>query len=290
MIRRAVIAGVLVALGPGAAGAAAQYPATASFTASDAPERWNAAGGGSSVTIALGGSVMFDVATGQPHDVSFPDARGAACSLGGGPPATRIPATPSASWSGSCTFSQPGYIAFVCTVHAGMSGEVAVAGADGTLPWRNPVISGGDPVAGWAPGSGATPLTGLPPGVTQQMLLNSLGAYPTFTFARTQRGSVVRGTIAKAKGATATVDVSARRRDLSTARRTATGTTRLRRLVRAADAAGDVHVAVRLPLLARRALSRRGRLTLTVRATVRGGSVPTGHTTWTREITLRAPA
>lgn len=290
MIRRAVIAGALLALGPGAAGAAAQYPATASFTASDAPERWNAAGGGSSVAIALGGTVSFAIATGAPHDVSFPAPAGVACTSDGGPAATRMPSTPSASWNGSCTFGQPGYLAFVCTVHAGMSGEVAVAEADGTLPWRNPVISGGNPVAGWAPSSGHTPLTGLPPGVTPQILQNSLGAIPTFTFARTQRGSVVRGTIARAKGATATVDISARRRDLSTARRTPTGTTRLRRLVRTADAAGAVHVAVRLPLLARRALSRHGRLTLTLRATVRGGSVPAGRETWTRTITLRAAA
>jgi hypothetical protein len=276
----------LLALGPGAAGAAAQYPATASFSASDSPDLWTAAGGGgggSSVAIALGGTVTFDVATSEPHDASFPAAMGVACTAGGSPAATRIPSTPSASWSGSCTFSQAGYIPFVCTVHSTMKGEVAVAGADGALPWRNPVVSGGNPVGGWAPAAPGQ-VGGPPNPAAVQAALR-----PIFMFVRRQDGSTLRGRIANAKGATATVDISARRRDLSIARRKPTGTTRLRRLVRAANAAGDVTVAVRLPVLARRALRRRGRLVLTLRATARGGSIPTGSETWTREITLRTP-
>ena len=131
------------------AGAAAQYPATASFSASDSPDRWIAAGGGISVAIALGGTVTLRRRDGRTARRELPGARGVACSPGGGPPATRIPATPSASWSGSCTFSQPGYVPFVCTVHTGMNGEVAVAAADGILPPRYPAIQAGTSVVDW---------------------------------------------------------------------------------------------------------------------------------------------
>ena len=64
-VRRSVLIVVAVALVVAAAApvARAAYPSTASFTASDSPDRWNAAGGGHGVAIARGGSVSFDVAT-----------------------------------------------------------------------------------------------------------------------------------------------------------------------------------------------------------------------------------
>ncbi len=49
-----VLAAVAFATAAAAAAAHAAYPTTASFTASDSPDRWNAAGGGSGVAIALG--------------------------------------------------------------------------------------------------------------------------------------------------------------------------------------------------------------------------------------------
>lgn len=272
-------------LGPGAAVAAAQYPATASFSASDSPDRWNAAAGGNRVAIALGGTVSFDVATGEPHDASFPSPSGVACTAGGGPVVTRIPSTPSASWSGSCTFSEPGYRAFVCTVHSDMTGEVAVAGADGVLPPRDPVVGPTPNPTGTLHPPGPNPVGG-PPSTEPTA---PLGLVPTFTFARTQRGHTLRGTVANAgPGATATIDITARKRDISTARLKPAGTLRLRRLTRAANVSGSVTVAVRLPLLARRALLRRGRLVLTLRATVRGSRIASGGATRTRRITLLA--
>ena len=91
------------------------------------------------------------------------------------------------------------------------------------------------------------------------MLVDAPPLHPRFAFARTQRGAVVRGTIANAgPGAIATIDVSARRRDLSTAPRKPTGTRRLRRLTRTTDASGSVRFAVTLDAVARRALTRRG--------------------------------
>ena len=98
---------------------------------------------------------------------------------------------------------------------------------------------------------------------------------PIFRFARTQRGAVVRGTIADAgPGALATIDVSARRSDLSTARRKPTGTRRLRRLTRTTDANGGLAFAVTLDAIARRALTRRGRLALTLRRRYAGRASP----------------
>ena len=187
MRRLLTIAAVFLALGPGAAGAAAQYPATASFSASDSPDLWNAAGGGSSVAIALGGTVSFDVATSEPHDASFPAPSGVACTAGGGPVVTRIPSTPSASWSGSCTFSEPGYRAFVCTVHSGMTGEVAVAGADGVLPPRYPDIQA-DPERRWARSTLPAPTPGRG-SARRRIRRPPPGLLPLFTFARTQRGT-----------------------------------------------------------------------------------------------------
>jgi plastocyanin len=269
----------LLIVGAAAPASEAAYPTTASFTASDSPDSWNAAGGGNGVAIALGGSVTFNVATGEPHDVSFPASRGVACSAGGEPAGLRMPSVPSATWSGSCTFGQPGYVPFMCTVHSGMTGEVAVAAEDGALPPRNP--------AGPAPPIGAPGLPGTDPSSSSPALVGAVPLQPIFDLARTQRGAVVRGTIANAgPGASATIDVSARRRDLSTARRKPTGTRLLRRLKRITDARGTVTFAVTLDAIARRALTRRGRLALTLKATVRGPLVAGAIATRTQQITL----
>ena len=97
----------------------------------------------------------------------------------------------------------------------------------------------------------------------------------------------MRGTIVNAgPGATATIDLSARRRDLSTARRKPTGTRRLRRIKRITDARGTVTFAVTLDAIARRALTRRGRLALTLTATVRGPLVAGAVAKRTQQITL----
>lgn len=262
------------------------YPATASFVASDAPDLWTAAGGGSSAAIALNGTVSFDAATVEPHDASF-GATSVACSAGGTPTGTRVPAEPSASWNGNCTFSEPGYYAFVCTVHpTTMTGEVAVAGADGALPPRTPVNPGtpGAPAAPGAPGAPGAPSGPAGPGAPATALK------PVFDIDREQRGATVRGTIADAgAGATATIDVIANRRDLTTARRKPAGTVRLRRVTRTTSAAGAATFAITLSPAVRRAVLRRKRLALTVRATVRGPLIATGSATRTQRVTLLAP-
>ena len=250
------------------------YPASAGFVASDSPDRWNAIGGGNAVAIALGGTVTFDVATGEPHDASFEPSSGAACSVAGGQFTTRIPPAPAAAWSGNCTFSQPGYHAFVCTVHREMTGEVAVAGADGALP----------PAHRRAPPPPPHPATRRP---TTSPPADAAALRPVFRLDGRQRGAVVRGSIANAgPAATATIDISARRRDLSTARRAPAGSIRLIRLTRRSSAAGRLTFAAALSPAARRALTRRGRLSITLRVTVRGARIAGGRAVRTRVVAL----
>ncbi len=271
--RGLLVGGVLLhAFGPGVAVAQAPpYPASAGFVASDSPDRWNAIGGGNAVAIALGGTVTFDVATGEPHDASFEPSSGAACSVAGGQFTTRIPPAPAAAWSGNCTFSQPGYHAFVCTVHRDMTGEVAVAGADGAL----------------TPRTSATPPPTPPPAAPTSPPADAAALRPVFRLDGRQRGAVVRGSIANAgPAATATIDISARRRDLSSARRPPAGSIRLIRLTRRSSAAGRLTFAAALNPAARRALTRRGRLSITLRVTVRGARIAGGRAVRTRVVSL----
>ena len=112
-----------------------------------------------------------------------------------------------------------------------------------------------------------------------------------FEFAREQQGGVLRGTIANvAPGATATIDVSARRRDLVAAQRKPAGNVRLRRLVRTTDATGSTTIRVTLSPAVRRAVARLKRLTLSISATVRGSRVAGGSASSTRRVTLVAAA
>lgn len=285
---------VLLGIGAGATWAQAPYPATASFTASDSPDLWTAADGTNVATISLGGSVDFSSATGEPHDASFGSSP-VQCSVGSGPLGPRLPQTPAATWSGSCVFEQPGYFPFVCTVHAGMTGEVRVARADGTLsaPGGPGPGAPGGPGAPSDPGlPGAMPPPGSPagpgtaPGTVTPGAATSPALRPVFEFERTQQGAVVRGTIANAgAGATVTVEVSARGRDLSASRKPG-ASVRQRRIVRTTDATGSATFAIALNAEARRALIRRKRLPVSIRVTVAGARVAGGSVRRTQSVTL----
>ena len=231
--------------------------------------------------------MTFDVATGEPHDASFPAARGVACSAGGAPAGLRIPSVPSATWSGSCTFSQPGYIPFVCTVHSDMTGEVAVAGEDGALPPRDPAAAVPPPVTGasWSPGTDPAP--GAP------ALVDAAPLQPVFDVRadaarrrrarhdrqRGPRGRPRRSTSAPAAATSAPPAASRPARAVCAGSRAAT------------DAGGSLTFAVTLDAIARRALTRRGRLALTMKATVRGPRIAGTTATRTQQVTLlRRPA
>ena len=276
----------------GVAGALAQeppYPATASFVATDT-DAWVADGAGDTATISLAGIVSFSSNTSEPHDADFGPAASVECRVGSEPIAPRLPQAADTLWSGSCSFAQPGYFRFVCTVHSGMAGEVRVAQADGTLP----PVPGPDPVAPPPPPPPGAPPTSSPPLAAGAPAATASGVpataallQPVFEFAARQRGRVLRGTIANAgAGATATIAISALRRDLSTTARRPSRRVLLRRLTRVAGAAGSTTFAVTLSPAAQRALARRKRLPVLVRATVRGALVAGGVATRTRSVVM----
>ena len=103
-----VIGAIALALG---AAADAQAPPAAgdrsraadaipAFVANGA-NQWLRAADENFASIAQGGSVTFESQnTGEPHDVDFISAP-VACSVGGGPPATRVPHEPATTWFAS---------------------------------------------------------------------------------------------------------------------------------------------------------------------------------------------
>jgi plastocyanin len=103
------VVGGLIATLPFSATATSTLPSSGSFTVSD--DAFTAAGGGTTVTIAPGGTVSFSYPTGMSmHNVDF--GRGpqpSSCSVGGSPQAAPVPSSPTTQgWSGNCTFNTPG--------------------------------------------------------------------------------------------------------------------------------------------------------------------------------------
>lgn len=192
-----------------------------------------------SAAIAPGGSVTFKSASAViPHGVSWK----------GGPETPICSGVPideeKTSWTGSCTFAQPGAYAFVCTVHpVEMKGTINVS-AGGTPTPPPP-----------APGGSESPVTGK---VSAALKL-----------ARSQRGASVRGSIALSEassGGRLAIDLLSRRAPLLGAGHA--GTMRVGRLVRSNLRPGRLSFAVSLKRFARRALKREKDLPLTVRITL----------------------
>ena len=221
-----------------------------------------AAGGGyggyywqpSSAEVGTGGAVTFTNATAVPHDVTWTSGPGV-------PGCAGVPSNGAKSnWSGSCTFANPGTYAFVCSVHPGeMKGAItASAGQTPTapLPTESPE----------SPRSGA---------VSRALKLDKV-----------QRGRRVRGSIGLSQagaGARLRVDVFATRASLFGRGRS--GRARVGRLVRSSLLAGRVSFKVSLRGAALRALSRRGRLRLTVKTVL---IPPQGdRLKFTRKVVLR---
>jgi plastocyanin len=127
-----VSVGAIPSLTSGAAPRSAS-PSTASFTAVD--YRWVVAGGGTTVTVAAGGTVDFSYPTGHSmHNVDFGSGpQPSSCETGGAMQAAPIPSAPAApGWTGSCTFTTPGTYTFHCDMHPSMIGTVVVTDAGTT--------------------------------------------------------------------------------------------------------------------------------------------------------------
>src|ERR1700691_3366530 len=121
------VIGGLIATLPTLTAAATPLPTTGSFTVSDFA--FTATGGGSTVTIAPGGTVSFSYPSGSnEHNVDFGSGpQPTSCMVGGQSQSPPIPSVPTApGWSGSCTFDTAGTYTFHCDRHTFMPGTILV--------------------------------------------------------------------------------------------------------------------------------------------------------------------
>lgn len=193
----------------------------------------------SAVSLAAGGMVAFrNPGYVVPHGVHWT----------GGPERPGCSGVPvdssGTSWSGTCTFVQPGTYTFVCTVHPEeMRGTITVAAGEASPPPPSPGPQ-------------------QPPAPTEAAPVESLRV------PRRQHGSVLRASISvssTAVGGHLAVELTARRALLGGA---GAGMVRVGGVDRYLAAAGPLALAVPLTPSGRHALRRRSRLFVTAQIVV----------------------
>jgi plastocyanin len=237
-------AGLAVAV----ASAGAEEPMTASITAKDS--YFDNGSGGSTVSIAQGGTVTFSYPSGlSAHNVVFDTAQPTSCQ--DMPPDATPP-----GWSGSCTFGAYGTYTFRCELHSYMTGRVEV-------PDPNP------------PPTGTTGPTGPSPTETG----GELTPPPAVKVAQRQSGTVVRGSVTTPAGPSmiAVTALVAKSALASRARLVRVGA-----LKKHSTGTGRTSFAVRVRRSARRALHRRHRLAVTMRIAV----TPDAGTAFKKTVTV----
>jgi plastocyanin len=192
----------------------------------------------SAATAAPGGTVAFrNPGNLVPHGVHWT----------GGPEKPSCSGVPvdssGTAWSGACAFAQAGTYTFVCTVHPEeMKGTITVASGETPAP--------------------APAAPGQPPALSEGPLVEAV------RLAKSQRGRTVHGSIAvssAAIGGRLHVELRASRTALGGHGK---GMTRVGAISRSLAGAGRQAFAVHLRPPAHRALRRRGRLSLIVKAIV----------------------
>jgi plastocyanin len=230
------------------------------------------------VTITPNATVTLSNPTEVKHGVEWVSAPATpACTSG--VPVGSTEAASNTKWSGTCTFTTPGVYVFYCTVHhAAMTGKVTVA-ANGTITTTTPT-STTTTSAPTTPGESPTSAT-LTPG---SPLAGSAANAVKLPYA--QRGKSVRGSVAVSAagaGGRLEVDLLARRAALASAGHLPP--VRVGRSLHASLRAGRVPFSVPLTARARNALSRRGRLALSVKVVLKPMSGST--VTVTRAVVVR---
>ena len=228
-------------------------------------------------TVGEGGSVAFSNPTAVPHGVEWVSVPATpACS---GVPVGTTEAASGTQWGGTCTFTRPGTYSFYCTVHgAAMSGTITVSAAAGeppvtttttttTAPAGSPG-SGGSGGGGGGPGQpGTTGAGGGAPGVGGSPFAGS-GAQALKLKAQ-QRGSAIRGSLAvSSAGAHGRLEVDVLSKAAPLAGGRHASAVRVGKLERGSLAPGTLRFTVALNARAKRALTRRGHLALTVEITL----------------------
>lgn len=210
----------------------------------------------SEATIGAGGAVKFANTTpGTPHGIVWSSSLKPSC-------ASSVPVGQekfsSEEWSGACTFTQPGTYTYYCSVHGlSMSGTIHVSaeGMTTTSPSGTP---------GTETSTSPPPTNPSPPAAQAPLLAGP--ASSALKLARSQRGGVVRGSIALSKAAVGgrlEVKLLATRPALARGRSHAL--VPVGRLARPVTKGGSLLFAVSLDRSARRALAHRHRLALVVR-------------------------
>jgi plastocyanin len=270
VVAAAAVGGVLLAGGP------AQSQSTVGIVATDNEFR-TFAGGTPTLTIAAGGTVVFQEDGSNPHNVVFKTAP-ASCEQTAGPSSGPVPPLPNqpsnAEWIGTCTFTAPGTYTFYCALHGtAMNGSVTVPGAT-TPPAPSPPVSPPPPISP-APPPPPPPST-VPTGPAGSGLRVTT---PQSSF--TLRGSVV----VRSAGSRLLARAFAKRRAISGG--SSALLMQVGRQQRSSVGPGRVSFSALLSATGRRALRRNGRLAITFRLTV----TPPSGTAYTasRTVILRAP-
>lgn len=207
------------------------------------------------VSSAPGGSVAFrNPGYVVPHGVHWT----------GGPEKPACSGVPvdssGTSWSGACTFAQAGTYTFVCTVHPEeMKGTITVSGETTPVPSPGP---------------------GEPPVAPEGRIVEAL------RLAKNQQGRAVRGSVATspaAAGGGLRIELKAKAAAIGGRGK---GLVRVGGLSRTLARAGRQPFAVTLNASARKALQRRGRMSVKVKIVVSPPNAPA--VTMTRRVELHA--
>jgi plastocyanin len=233
------------------------------------------------VTITPDATVTLSNPTEVRHGVEWVSAP-ATPTCTGGVPVGSTEAASNTKWSGACTFTTPGVYVFYCTVHHGaMTGRVTVTANGTTTTATTTPTNTTTTTAPTTPGESPTSATATP----GSPLVGSAANAIKLPFA--QRGKSVRGSVAVSPAGAAgrlEVDLLARRASLASAGHPPPAV-RVGRIVHASLRAGKVPFSVSLTARARNALSRRGRLALSVKVVIEPVSGPT--VTITRAVVVR---
>jgi plastocyanin len=207
----------------------------------------------SQVTVMAGGVVTFSNSTEVPHGIEWRSALKPTCEEGAGKvPVGTTAAASGTKWSGACTFAQAGTYTFYCTVHGPeMTGTVTVA-ANGTTT----VTSTTTPTS-TTPGSPPSPKGEAPKG-------SPFAGVPSLRAS--QHGTSVRGSLRVSQaGAGGSLEVNLLANSATLSRAAHPKRVIVGRFARESVKAGTQSFSVKLDAKARRALSHRHRLALTVR-------------------------